>query len=336
MRRKKILVTGASGFIGKALVAYLLEQGYEVRCLVRATSNTAPLEKLGVELAKGDLSDQASLHRAMLGVDAVYHLAGQIHTNANETFDQINAQGTDHVMQAAAAQTPKPVVLAVSSLAATGPRVSLSKPQEQDELSPVSKYGLSKVESEQALRAYADRLEISIVRPPMVLGAGDTTSLPLFKNIKMGIHPTIDKSQHFSFVYVKDLARLMVEIVERGERISTEDKGDGQGIYFSAFEESLLWTEIGEKMAVAMGKRKPINLPVPKAVITQVGTALDKLAALTNKTMPLSKDKAIEGVSGHWICSSAKAEQQFDFQPLHSIDETFDEIVKGYRQLGML
>ena len=56
---KKVLVTGASGFIGKALVAHLLELDYEVRCLVCTTSNTAPLEKLGVELAKGDLSYQA-------------------------------------------------------------------------------------------------------------------------------------------------------------------------------------------------------------------------------------------------------------------------------------
>ena len=52
MSSKKVLVTGASGFIGKALVPYLLEQGYEVRCLVRASSNTAPLEKLGVELTR--------------------------------------------------------------------------------------------------------------------------------------------------------------------------------------------------------------------------------------------------------------------------------------------
>lgn len=89
---KKVLVTGASGFIDKALVAHLLELGFEVRCLVRATSNTALLEKLGVELVKGDLSDQASLHRAMLGVDAVYHLAGQIHSSAKESFAEKNLE----------------------------------------------------------------------------------------------------------------------------------------------------------------------------------------------------------------------------------------------------
>lgn len=333
---KKILVTGASGFIGKALVAHLLELDYEVRCLVRGTSNTAPLEKLGVELAKGDLSDQASLHRAMLGVDAVYHLAGQIHTSAKESFDQVNAQGTDNIMQAAAAQTPKPVVLAVSSLAATGPRKTLNKPVEEDEVQPVSPYGRSKAESENALRAYADKLEISVVRPPMVIGAGDTGTLPLFKGVKSGLHLGAYKDQVFSFVYVKDLARLMVEVVNRGERMTTEDKGDGKGIYFSAFEQTVSWKELGEKMAFAMGKRKPVSIIIPKSVLSVVGKSMDHIGEWTNKEMPLSMNKVIEGTSGHWICSADKAKQQFHFQPLHSIDETLNEVVLGYHALGML
>ena len=263
-------------------------------------------------------------------------LQGQIHFNTNESFEQVNSQGTDNVMQAAAAQNPKPVVLAVSSLAAMGPTQTLSKPVESDTIRPVSEYGKSKAACEQALRAYADKVDISIVRPPIVLGAGDASSLPLFTNVKMGIHPAIDKNQYHSLVYVKDLVRLMVEIVERGERISAEDKGDGQGIYFSAFKDALSWQQIGEKIAQSLDKRKPINIPVPKAVITRVGAVMDKVGTLTNKTMPLSEDKVLDGIAGNWICSAAKAEQQFDFQPLHSIDETFDEIVKGYRQLGML
>lgn len=154
--------------------------------------------------------------------------------------------------------------------------------------------------------------------------------------MKVGIHPSIDKQQHFSFVYVKDLARLMVEIVAAGERLSTQDNGDGQGVYFSDFEDAVSWQVLGEKMATTMGKRKPINIPVPKGLIKTLGSVLDTAATFSNKTMPLSKDKAIEGISGNWMCDVYKAQQQFGFEPLHSIDDTFDEIVQGYRELGML
>ena len=82
-----VLVTGASGFIGKTLVPYLLELGAQVRCLVRPTSDTRYLKSLGVELVVGDLGDKKSLLAAMKAVlISVYHLAGQVYSSAKESI----------------------------------------------------------------------------------------------------------------------------------------------------------------------------------------------------------------------------------------------------------
>ncbi len=82
----KTLVTGATGFIGKHLVGTLVEQGRDVRCLVRKTSNTQYLDDLGVELYYGDLLDKDSLKDIVKDVNIVYHLAGEIYSNRSRDF----------------------------------------------------------------------------------------------------------------------------------------------------------------------------------------------------------------------------------------------------------
>ena len=82
----KTLVTGASGFIGKHLVRTLVEQGREVRCLVRKTSNTQYLKDLGVEFFYGDLLKKDSLEDIAKGINIVYHLAGEIYSDHSRDF----------------------------------------------------------------------------------------------------------------------------------------------------------------------------------------------------------------------------------------------------------
>ena len=116
-----VLVTGATGFIGARLVERLAERGDRVACLVRKTSDTSRLERLGVERRVGALDDEAGLAAALQGVDAVYHLAGMVHGRRLEDFLEVNAHGAERLCRAAAAQPTPPVMLLVSSLAATGP-----------------------------------------------------------------------------------------------------------------------------------------------------------------------------------------------------------------------
>ncbi len=95
-------MTGATGFVGGHLVRRLVEEGAAVRALVRPTSQVAPLHGLGVDIRRGDITDPASVRRAMDGVEVVYHLAAVMYDWGRwERFHRVNVQGTRHVCEAA-------------------------------------------------------------------------------------------------------------------------------------------------------------------------------------------------------------------------------------------
>ena len=117
----RVLVTGASGFIGSHLVDALVARGDQVTALVRKTSRVDRLESLGVALAHGDLTDPGSLRAAMAGQSIVYHLAGLTRAVRAKQFYQVNELGVRNAAQACAGQPEPPVLVVVSSLAPAGP-----------------------------------------------------------------------------------------------------------------------------------------------------------------------------------------------------------------------
>ena len=124
------------------------------------------------------------------------------------------------------------------------------------------------------MRNFAEKVPISVVRPPLVFGAGDTATLPIFKSVKTGIHATVGKDTQFSLVYVNDLVRLMVDIVTKGERLTPVDNYDGKGLYFAGYRESISWEQLGEWIAEAMGRSSPLIVRVPGPVLTIVGRSI--------------------------------------------------------------
>ncbi|MEN0110196.1 MAG: NAD-dependent epimerase/dehydratase family protein, partial [Planctomycetota bacterium] len=183
----RTLVTGATGFIGVRLVERLVARGDRVACLVRPTSDTGGLEPLGVERAVGSLGDAESLVRAVggsfggEGAEVVLHVAGLTHAWRAEDFHRVNAEGTATLCRAAAGASSPPTVVLLSSLAAAGPSPDGAPHTEATKPAPISHYGRSKLAGERAARRFADRLPLSIVRPPVVFGPGDRDGLLLFK-----------------------------------------------------------------------------------------------------------------------------------------------------------
>ena len=151
----RILVTGATGFIGGVLANQLAARGDRVRALVRATSRTHALARLGAELAPGDVSDPASLQRAVEGCEGVVHLAGAVKALSKAELFRANAGGTRNVVEACARTGCRLVY--VSSLAAAGPSLGGRPRREEDPPAPVSSYGESKLAGEAAVRAAAGR-----------------------------------------------------------------------------------------------------------------------------------------------------------------------------------
>src|SRR4051812_30954528 len=151
----RVLVTGASGFLGSHIAEQLSQQGHSVVALVRRTSNTRFLSSLrGLELATGAVEDAASVREAIKGVRAVVHAAGLVKARSEEEFFDINVRGTENLLEAAKELTPDLLrFVFVSSLTAVGPSLDGRPVPGGGEPRPVTRYGRSKVAAEERVRA---------------------------------------------------------------------------------------------------------------------------------------------------------------------------------------
>lgn len=328
---KLALVTGGTGFIGGRLAEALSASGRRVRCLVRATSNTRALEALGAECVVGDLQDEASLRAACAGVDEVYHLAALLKAPWHREFSAVTAEGCGRIAAAAAAQQTPPLVVLVSSLAAAGP--SADPRAEARHPAPVSRYGRAKLAGEEAARAHAERVPLTIVRPPLVLGQGDRSLLPIFKMAQRGLLVAPSRAR-LSLIHVDDLVACLIAAADQGERVAPS--GDpARGVYFAAADEALPLAELGREIAAALGGARPRTLRLPIPALWAAACASEAWGRLRDRPTLLNLDKVVEARAEGWVCSADKAKRQLGFAPA-PLGERLLATASWYRREGWL
>ena len=331
------LVTGATGFIGQRLVGRLLEAGYRIRALVRNSSDTRWLRQRGCELSVGDVVyDPASVATALRGVDLVFHVAAETHAVRSSELVERNLAGTRNVLEQMAAETGTRRLILVSSLAVTGPTTPDRPVVETSPYNPVSYYGESKVASEQAAYRFAEQLDISIVRPPIVLGEGDLNGLEMFKPIdSMNVHfvPGFYRKV-YSLIHVEDLAESMLVIAQRGQHI--KQLGDGQGVYFAACDEADSFTELGRRIGRLMGRRRTFVIKVAKPVMWLVCLWNEGKSRMTGRREILDLDKFRDGFAGSWYCSNEKIKRELGVRFEVSLDDRLQQTICWYRKQGWL
>jgi 2-alkyl-3-oxoalkanoate reductase len=173
----RVCVTGATGFIGGALVRRLLNEGAAVRALARPSPRADALERLGVELIRGELADSQAVDRAVSGTDVVYHAAARVDSGKREDYFRTNVEGTRSMLAACAAQHVGRIVY-LSSIAVYG----LAGPDELiDENTPLDPsrsqrdyYAQSKIAADELVTAFVGKtaVSIAILRPGIVYGPG--------------------------------------------------------------------------------------------------------------------------------------------------------------------
>ena len=212
----KVLVTGASGFLGGHVAELLARRGDTVRALVRSTSNRRHLERLpNLEFYEGAVEDVDRVREAVDGVDAVVHAAGLVKARSTDEFFAINVGGTSNLIQAARSHghTARRFVF-VSTLVACGPSLD-GLPIPGDQESPDNAYGRSKLAAEKVVLSARNDLHVVILRPGAIYGPRDGEIFEVFKSIQRGLLPLVaDGLAKGSWVYATDCAEACLRAID--------------------------------------------------------------------------------------------------------------------------
>lgn len=327
----KALVTGATGFIGSHLVDALVSHGVEVRCLVRRQSDRRWLLGKPVEFVEGSLTEPASLPAAVQGVDVIYHVAGLVAARSEAEFMRGNRDATVNLVRAALRHAPHlQRFLFLSSLAAVGPAPSLSEPvTEHTPSHPITAYGRSKRAAEEYVLSVADRLPVTVVRPPAVYGPRDAATLPFFRSVRLGFAPLIGfREKYLSLVHVRDLVRGIL-------LAAASERAIGQA-YFISSEEYYTWMQLTEAARVAVGRRRVWRPRVPHAVVMGIASVAEVAGWLAKRPPVFDFEKGLDIVQAYWICSPERALQELGYCQTVGLVEGMKETVAWYREHGWL
>jgi nucleoside-diphosphate-sugar epimerase len=249
----RVLVTGATGFLGSHVLEQLLSAGHEVRALVRS-----PLQRAGVEIVRGDVTDPGSLARAMSGCEAVIHSAAVVTFRVSEAVRQreVNVQGTRNIVEAARAAGVRRLVY-TSSVAALG----RPNGRDADETTrydwPVGlSYNETKRDAEEIVRQARD-LETISLNPAMVVGPGERYrhTLPLFRLAKWGLLRVVPEGGA-TLCDVRDVAAAHVAALGRGR----------SGERYVLGGPHLSFAELAGELAAATGG-SPARLELPSVMV---------------------------------------------------------------------
>jgi len=321
----KVLVTGATGFVGGHLAEALRRRGDEVTALARSASKAAALAPLGVRVVPGDLHDRAALQRAAEGQDVVYHVAGVVAARSEADFMVANRDGTRNLVEALGQMGTGRLVL-VSSMAAIGPTIK-GRPLRGDEAPrPVTAYGRSKLAAEQAVTASA--LPWTIVRPPMVYGPRDQEVLKVFRLARFGVAPVLgDGSQELSAVHGGDLAE---GLIAAGTTVAAAGRA-----YYACHPEVFTGADMARAVGRAMGK-SPAVIRIPATIGRGVLMLTEAAARLTGHTTILTADKANEFFQPAWTADPGPLMRDTGWKAAHDLRSGLEETYRWYRTAGWL
>lgn len=324
----RVLVTGATGFVGSHLVDLLVERGEEVSCTVRATSSLRWLEGKRLRLVETDFTDPASIDRALEGVDAVYHVAGVIAERSGPGYVRANTSLTRAVVEGCLRRQTPPRLLHVSSLAAAGPSPAGVANRETDPPAPISWYGRSKLESERILQEQAASLDWVIVRPPAVYGPRDRGLLPVFRMVRYRLQPRIGGGRRLlSLVSARDLAG--------GLMLAMQSAATSGQTYYVAHPEPLSMVDVGRLVARAIGVRA-FEAPVPDPLLRAAAALAEVPQRIARRPLPFNRDKAREMCQTGWVCDPSRAERELGFKAQTGHAEGLAEAARWYREQGWL
>jgi nucleoside-diphosphate-sugar epimerase len=309
-----VALTGASGFVGRALAVTLVRRGWRVRALARRPRSLSDLS--GVEVVPGSLENRESLCRLVAGAGTVVHCAGLIRARSAQEFYDVNAGGTARLADIAAEADQPPRFLLISSLAAREPELNA--------------YSGSKRRAEEEIARHRDDLSYCIVRPPAVYGPGDRETLELFRQFARGfaIVPA-DSKGRFSLIFVDDLADAVATLLGApawsGSIIDVDDGRQG----------GYSWRDVIAIAGDHLGR--PVRrIGVPFSLAWLPVAIGQTVATLLGRTPMLTTAKLRELFHPDWVSRSRSDTPLADWRAQTDFKEGFGRTMLWYKQANWL
>ena len=330
----KILITGASGFIGSFIVEEALKRGFETWAAVRKSSSKAYLQDERINFIELNLSSKEQLVEQLKGkgFDYVVHAAGVTKCLNKQDFSRINTQGTKNLVDALMeVGMPLKRLVFISSLSIFG-AIKEQQPYEEiretDTPQPNTAYGKSKLEAEKYLESLGTRVPYIILRPTGVYGPREKDYFIMAKSIKGHSDFAVGyKRQDITFVYVQDVVQAVFLALEKGENGRKYFLSDGQ-VYQSTTFSDLIHEELGRPWW--------IRITAPVWVLRIVTFFGEYVGRMTGKVTALNNDKYNILKQRNWRCDIQPAIDELGYQPKYDLKQGVKETIKWYKDNGWL
>lgn len=330
----KILITGASGFIGSFIVEEALRQGLDTWAAVRKSSSRAFLQDERIHLIELNLSSEKTLKEQLSNhqFDYVVHAAGVTKCLHKEDFRRINTEGTKNLVQAlVATQKGLKRFIYLSSLSIMG-AIREQQPyqeiREDDEARPNTAYGQSKLDAENWLKSLQPQFPYVILRPTGVYGPRERDYFMMAKSIKAHTDFAVGfKQQDITFVYVTDVVQAIFLAMEKGQTGRCYFLSDGE-VYQSSTFSDLIRKELGNPWWIRI--TAPIWL---LRIITCCG---EYIGRMTGKVTALNNDKYYIMRQRNWRCDIQPACRELGYEPQVKLEEGVKRSITWYKENGWL
>lgn len=322
------LVTGATGFVGAAVLRCLIAAGHHVRTLVRPHSDCRNLFGIDCEIIAGDLVEPGSLKPAVRGCEAVFHVAAdyRIWVPDREKMNRVNVQGTVDLIRAAAAAGVSRIVYtsSVATLRIRDDGCPADEASHADLADMIGAYKQSKFLAEQAVnRLVADEeIPVVIVKPTAPFGPRDVKPTPTGRMI-------VEAASGRMPAYVNTgLNVVHVDDVAMGHLLAYEKGGVGESYILGGENRTLRW--ILETVAQFAG-RTPPRIRLPHWFITPIAYAWEGVTRLRGFGEPMLTVDSVRMSRKPMYFSSEKAQRQLGYSPRPAVDALRDELAWFYK-----
>jgi nucleoside-diphosphate-sugar epimerase len=324
---ERVLVTGATGFIGSHLVDELLWKGYEVTALIRTNSDLRWLSGKGVECIEGDLLEKRKLP-SLKGFAYIFHLGEETKAVHRRGLYRANQKGTGRLIAVAQKVRGLKRFVYLSSQSAAGPS-PLERPQtEEDPPMPVSPHGRGHLAGEKAVLNCREKVPVTVLRPCPTYGPRDAYLYEYFKVISRGHFPMLGKEPiSLSFCYVEDLVQaLMLSI--------TRDHPSGEVFFISDGEKYALDFFADVVSSALQVKLRKIHIPLWAARFYAV--AADGWGIVRRSLVLFPRGKRTEASQRNWVCDITKAKKMLGFRPRFRLEAGIKVTLRWYQDKGWL